>query len=879
MAEEKVTILDVQVNAQAAIKTITEYRAKIDQLKSALKEEEQQNGKNTQQAEVYRAEIAALNKDLRENVKQLGNQVTQQREQEGSLVSMRARLSELTSAYDRLSKEERQNTEVGGAMMVQINRLTDEIKSNEEATQRYYRNVGNYTESIRKAMGANNKYVMGLQAMSDVFGKGLVNGIKTTTSAISAMSKQLLTLLANPVVAILAAIAAAFMVLKKGIESSEENTQAFNKALAPLKGVFDVLIVVIQKITSVMLKFVQVHIDAAMAVSKFLEKIPLIGGAFKEVNTAIERQTEAAKLNSEIQKEERDQMLKNAATENKVAKLRDKVAQTQKYSAKERRAYLAQAMKLERQEADQKIALEKKKLKAMELEAKTTDNVTETNRKLAEQKAKLIQLDTEYLNLTRRQQSQLASLDQQERSKQEAAAKEREERAKKAAEEARRNALERKKNEAEAFRAAQDAVLAILYETAEKRREALRIQYEREIADLKERLKTEKNLTAKAREDINKTILAKQIQYNQESEKLRIEAIQQQVTQKTQEIQSELSVAEKGSKEQLDLQKQLNAQETAQKVAQLAEQLRTMQIAQEQFAVQSENVREAERQKNAQLDEQYETAQFQRRQQALQNQLAQLQLNGEAALEKEREIAQQSLDDLIARGQLSSQTREQFDAEVIAKRQEVANKEKAIDDAKLKHKEAVANAEKAVMNSVMGLMEQMGEENKTMAKLSKVLALANIAFNTGEAIAEGVKQAQKLPYPTNIPAIATTVATVLANITSAISTVKAAKFATGGKVNGPGTGTSDSIPAMLSNGEFVMTAKATRMFEPLLAAMNGIGAGIPMQVAMSGSANDSTDRMREAFGDAVKEIRPVVSVVDINEGQQRVEAIQNLDSL
>lgn len=32
----------------------------------------------------------------------------------------------------------------------------------------------------------------------------------------------------------------------------------------------------------------------------------------------------------------------------------------------------------------------------------------------------------------------------------------------------------------------------------------------------------------------------------------------------------------------------------------------------------------------------------------------------------------------------------------------------------------------------------------------------------------------------------------------------------GGAVNGPGTGTSDSIPAMLSDGEFVMTAKAVR---------------------------------------------------------------------
>ena len=32
----------------------------------------------------------------------------------------------------------------------------------------------------------------------------------------------------------------------------------------------------------------------------------------------------------------------------------------------------------------------------------------------------------------------------------------------------------------------------------------------------------------------------------------------------------------------------------------------------------------------------------------------------------------------------------------------------------------------------------------------------------------------------------------------------------GGESDGPGTGTSDDIPAMLSDGEFVMTAKAVR---------------------------------------------------------------------
>jgi gas vesicle protein len=45
-------------------------------------------------------------------------------------------------------------------------------------------------------------------------------------------------------------------------------------------------------------------------------------------------------------------------------------------------------------------------------------------------------------------------------------------------------------------------------------------------------------------------------------------------------------------------------------------------------------------------------------------------------------------------------------------------------------------------------------------------------------------------------------------------------FADGGLVTGKGTGRSDSIPAMLSNGEFVMNAQSVRRFFPILQAMN-----------------------------------------------------------
>ncbi len=45
--------------------------------------------------------------------------------------------------------------------------------------------------------------------------------------------------------------------------------------------------------------------------------------------------------------------------------------------------------------------------------------------------------------------------------------------------------------------------------------------------------------------------------------------------------------------------------------------------------------------------------------------------------------------------------------------------------------------------------------------------------------------------------------------------------AAGGHIQGPGTGTSDSIPALLSNGEYVVRASAAGQFLPLLHAING----------------------------------------------------------
>lgn len=258
--------------------------------------------------------------------------------------------------------------------------------------------------------------------------------------------------------------------------------------------------------------------------------------------------------------------------------------------------------------------------------------------------------------------------------------------------------------------------------------------------------------------------------------------------------------------------------------------------------------------------------------------LAEMDEHQQQILLKQEELAQKELDALVNRGQLATQTTEEYEAEINAAKERSAQAQKATNDVIIKNEQAKVTAMKAVTSSLTGLLDTIGESNSAFAKMSKIITLAQIAIDTGKALSAGIASASSMPFPANLAAIATTVATILANITTAITTVKSAKFAQGGKVTGPGSGTSDSIPAMLSNGEFVMTAAATRMFEPVLTAMNNIGKGVPMQVTNSYRTIESNEALTQSFENAAKEIKPIVSVVEITDAMERVDMIESLDT-
>lgn len=508
-------------------------------------------------------------------------------------------------------------------------------------------------------------------------------------------------------------------------------------------------------------------------------------------------------------------------------------------------------------------------------------------------------------------------------------------------------AKKRAEAELKAMQEAEQSMLDLMEDTAQKRRMQLEKQYNDEIRKLKVRLATEKSLSEEAKEAIRQTILNKEQKLQQELEKLSEEELKRDVQNRQKLLESRLSIAKKGSEEELRIKKEQNEQKLILDEQSLREEERSqkadaeqrLQAAIEQYGAESEqaqianehllevessflerrsNLQEAHRQQQLELEQQYQQNLIELRQQAWQNEISELEirntekemlkmgqseedaeiylnqqegfnmLNLEVVEQGELDIlaakqaaAEERYNSIVAQGQLEGETIEAYNARVLQAEKSKVDAKAAYRQAELKNEKAYLNSSKVLTNSLISLTSAIGESDENMAKLSKIITLAQIAIDTGKALSGGIASAASLPYPANIAAIASTIATVITNMATAISTVKSANFAEGGKVTGAGTGTSDSIPANLSNGEFVMTAQATKLFEPLLVAMNGIGAGV-VPVSVNNSYRDTSLRaedLTDSFTQAAINIRPVVSVEEITDTQRRVEIIQNLDNL
>ena len=261
-------------------------------------------------------------------------------------------------------------------------------------------------------------------------------------------------------------------------------------------------------------------------------------------------------------------------------------------------------------------------------------------------------------------------------------------------------------------------------------------------------------------------------------------------------------------------------------------------------------------------------------------------------IEKKKELMQMnSMDFLIPLAETEQQTKErleklttQVEERELKKRAELNKKASAI-QASVKEAESMAAIQslEIVTGAVSGAAGQQSQ-------IGKALALFNIGLASADAIAKGTAASQSVPFPGNLIATATTIATVIANIARARSIVSSTKFADGGAIEIGGKshsqgGTkfvgSDGTRFEAERGEnlYILNKSASSKINSLSAINSAYGgtafAGGKSYLATGGAVQRATnqalqnDQSASAIIEAMSKANILVTVEDINAGLNR----------
>ena len=991
MSNKEILIgVKIQVNNEKAIRKIVESQKQIDELKKkqtelteafkegAISEEEYRKG-----MEEYRTQIEQSAFKVRALRKEIQNNLRIEEEQKGSLKQLRAALSNLTAEYDRLSQAERESTK-GKRLEDKINGVTKALKGAEEETGRYYRNVGNYDNAIKEAIGLNSDFAKTLFEIAEggtgattkikAFGKTLLSLIKSPsfmavagivgvgsafkwwydynaglveatrlTKQLTGLSGNELKQFRNEVQAISDTFGKDF---RETLNTANALTRQFgistDEAVSLLKeGLIsgaDVSGEFLQNVReySTFFKEAGLNADEFIAIVSQTNKDGLFSDkgidAIKEATIRLREMTTATSTALENIGLDSKQVQKDLVSGSKtifdvIREISARLGELPENSAAVGAAiadifgspgedaglqYLktlkdidtsmqtvikssGELGELQRARINSEIELQNAisefaditggTFEALQSKIKTGWNATMTDIvKTINSQIKRVKgmfdfvgglmdgLKGEPIPLTPKEKptftiqepkgEALNDTDPNILTPEQRKIRDRKEREEN--EKRMKMLQERQKKEIAALRALRDAENSLIEDSAEKQRATINASYDDQIEDLKRYLETEGNLTPKAKAAVNETIDRLNKKRTADLAKVNEKEMRNQLQQEADYIRQKLELSTEGDYQEYDLKAKLLKKEMEIELSNTELTTEQKKLIEERYQKKlDEMTSEHEREKQEKAMKAFELE--------LSNRLAAAKIAGEDELQVELENAKKRLDSLQ---QLEGESDAEFKARQLEAQQEYLDAQQAIADREVEIQRTKYEAIEQITGALSGLFEELGESNKTFTILSKTLALAEIAINTGKAISSAVAaSAGKGLF--GLAEIATLVTTIISNMTAAIGIVNSAKFAKGGLVEGSGTGTSDSIPAMLSNGESVITARATSMFSPILSYINQAGGGAPI-VVEKGSQAMGEDMIARAVAKGIKGIQPVVSVTEINKVGSQVNVVENL---
>ena len=503
---ENTVIIDLVVNSSDATKNIVQLKKDIDQLEKSQEAWDKALDKGTVTQEQYiaaQAQIKAQMKDYKDqmkaNEKVLVENIKAHKENADSLNAMRAQIKLMLKAYDDMSKAERESAQ-GEDLLKHISDLTKEVKALEYQQEIYKRNVGNYASALEGINPALAKVLSSLQGMSGGTMR-LGDAFKNAIPMVKSFGAQMLKLLANPWVALITAIVVTLMKLVKAFKQNDDAMTALQTAFSAFQPILDLINKGFNLLVGAVTK----------VITGFTKMVTLVGSLIPGFRQASEAAQQYTKDLDALEESERQYTVESAKNEAQIADLRDKAADKEHYTAEERIKFNKEAQKLEEDNYKKQKSLAAERLRLARIEQKRDNDFSdERKNRIAELEAAYIRADADYANahrtLQREQQRFQKEIDAEEKAKEQ----ERQQRAKEWAQ----IQKERRENELQAVRDYEDALIEAMDEGFEKQIKQIETAGNREIEDLKKKLKEEKNLTSKAREEINKLIEQKQKDLN-----------------------------------------------------------------------------------------------------------------------------------------------------------------------------------------------------------------------------------------------------------------------------------------------------------------------------------------------------------------------------
>lgn len=821
--EEKVEkILEIRIDTEKAIKSMTDLTAVYDELKNKeatlkqsikdLNKEDADYADNlkrlraellaTKEAEKdYAGQISNVSRAIQDQLKIDNEQLKKQAEVNGSLKDLRAELSRATKEYDNLSRAEREGAK-GVDLKDHINTITNELKGAEEGTQRFQRNVGNYKSALQGATGALK--IMGVGSRS--------------------LDLSLKALNANPIVAFFTALAT---IATTAIAIFKE----FEKRASDVTGELNKMNKEIDNLNSGLHEYnLEMEYAIKLAQAQGASEMEIL--KLKEKQAAQAASTASAVVNKYY--EELDVLRE---VEKKYGKLNDK----------QKEQYETAQSKLKEALAAEKTAYE---------------NWTKATQDITIQRVK----------------NEKAAADKETKDKEDALKKQTED-FKKAEKEKKDAADKAQAAIVNATKETQDALISLMKDGAEKETALENARFEKQRASLQAKLDAEKNANGEETELYQAyaaQMEAIEQQHQDKLNKISLQGRQKDVEQEMKTIQMKLDLLKDNLEQEYELKRQMLDK-------QLELELSKTEYTEEQKLLIKQkydaDVIALEEQKNQAVIDQT-NLEWQNRIEAMRMGADEYLENSLEALSLEMEQAKESFDNIH---QYEYETDAEYKARLLAAQKNYLNKKKQLANAEMQIEKAKAQAAQEFAGSMSEMLETVASDNEVAVGISKTLALAEVAIKQGIAIAEAVASAAAGDPYTYALRVAAAIASTITAMTKAITSINSAKFAKGTSyVNGPGTETSDSIPAWLSRGEGVVTARANKMFPGLVQAMNDVAAGVSTPARVFNSSNvvnnyTSQSTLNEIAENTEK--RLVVSVEEIHRVEDNVEAIENLSTL